>query len=96
MPSSVPHEREFLIASSILISKFNTIVVNLYFSELIFAFFPLIIYGICTYAGIIYYVYLFLILLIFPILPTLFISIITMFFMKLSKFIKNKECLFNI
>ena len=75
----------------LLISKFNTIVVNLYFSELIFAFFPLIIYGICTYAGIIYYVYLFLILLIFPILPTLFISIITMFFMKLSKFIKNKD-----
>lgn len=80
-----------LKSEELLISKFNTIVVNLYFSELIFAFFPLIIYGICTYAGIIYYVYLFLILLIFPILPTLFISIITMFFMKLSKFIKNKD-----
>lgn len=80
-----------LESEELLISKFNTIVVNLYFSELIFAFFPLIIYGICTYAGIIYYVYLFLILLIFPILPTLFISIITMFFMKLSKFIKNKD-----
>ena len=80
-----------LKSEELLISKFNTIVVNLYFSELIFAFFPLIIYGKCTYAGIIYYVYLFLILLIFPILPTLFISIITMFFMKLSKFIKNKD-----
>lgn len=80
-----------LKSEELLISKFNTIVVNLYFSELIFAFFPLIIYGICTYAGIIYYVYLFLILLIFPILPTLFISIITMFLMKLSKFIKNKD-----
>lgn len=80
-----------LKSEELLISKFNTIVVNLYFSELIFAFFPLIIYGICTYAGILYYVYLFLILLIFPILPTLFISIITMFFMKLSKFIKNKD-----
>ena len=80
-----------LKSEELLISKFNTIVVNLYFSELIFAFFPLIIYGICTYAGIIYYVCLFLILLIFPILPTLFISIITMFFMKLSKFIKNKD-----
>ena len=80
-----------LKSEELLISKFNTIVVNLYFSELMFAFFPLIIYGICTYAGIIYYVYLFLILLIFPILPTLFISIITMFFMKLSKFIKNKD-----
>ena len=75
----------------LLISKFNTILINLYFSELIFAFFPLIIYGICTYAGIMYYFYLFLILLIFPILPTLFISLITMIFIKFSKFIKNKD-----
>ena len=54
----------------LLISKFNTILINLYFSELIFVLFPLIVYGICTYAGIIYYFYLFLILIIFPILPT--------------------------
>ena len=65
--------------------------INLYFSEFIFVLFPLSIYGICTYAGIIYYLYLILILLIFPILPTLIISIITMGFMKLSKFIKNKD-----
>ena len=31
----------------LLISKFNTLVINLYFSEIIFALFPLIIYGIC-------------------------------------------------
>ncbi len=75
----------------LLISKFNTILINLYFSELIFVLFPLIVYGICTYAGIIYYFYLFLILIIFPILPTLFISLMMMFFIKLSKFIKNKD-----
>ena len=75
----------------LLISKFNTILINLYFSELIFALFPLLIYGICTYAGIMYYFYLILILLIFPILPTLFISLITMIFIKFSKFIKNKD-----
>lgn len=78
-------------AEELLISKFNTILINLYFSEFIFVLFPLSIYGICTYAGIIYYLYLILILLIFPILPTLIISIITMGFMKLSKFIKNKD-----
>ena len=39
----------------LLISKFNTLVINLYFSEIIFALFPLIIYGICTYAGIFNY-----------------------------------------
>lgn len=78
-------------SEQLLIAKFNTLLINLYFSELIFVLFPLIIYGICTNAGIIYYFYLILILLIFPILPALFISIITMFSMKLSKFIKNKD-----
>ena len=40
----------------LLISKFNTILINLYFSELIFVIFTLIVYGICTYAVIIYYI----------------------------------------
>lgn len=78
-------------SEELLISKFNTILINLYFSELIFALFPLIIYGILTYSGIIYYLYLFIVLLIFPILTILIISIIMMFFIKLSKFIKNKD-----
>ncbi|MCI8617102.1 MAG: hypothetical protein HFJ60_02445 [Clostridia bacterium] len=75
----------------LLIAKFNTILINLYFSEFIFAFFPLLIYGIFTYSGLLYYLYLFIILLIFPILTNLIISIIMMLFMKFSKFIKNKD-----
>ena len=39
----------------LLISKFNTILINLYFSEFIFALFPLIIYGVETYASFNYY-----------------------------------------
>lgn len=78
-------------SEELLISKFNTILINLYFSELIFAVFPLIIYGILTNAGILYYFYLILILLIFPILSNLIVSLIMMIFMKLSKFIKNKD-----
>ena len=35
----------------LLTSKFNTILINLYFSEFIFALFPLIIYGVETYAS---------------------------------------------
>ena len=35
----------------LLTSKFNTILINLYFSEFIFALFPLIIYGVETYAN---------------------------------------------
>lgn len=75
----------------LLISKFNTILINLYFSEFIFALFPLVIYGVETYASFNYYFNLIIVLLIFPFLPTLVISIIMMFFIKLSKFIKNKD-----
>lgn len=78
-------------SEELLIAKFNTILINIYFTEFIFVFFPLIIYEILTYAGILYYLYLIFILLIFPILPILIISIIMMFLMKLSKFIKNKD-----
>lgn len=78
-------------SEELLIAKFNTILINIYFTEFIFVFFPLIIYGILTYAGILYYLYLIFILLVFPILPILIISIIMMFLMKLSKFIKNKD-----
>ena len=78
-------------SEELLISKFNTILINLYFSELIFAIFPLIIFGILTDAGILYYFYLIIILLIFPILSNLIVSLIMMIFMKLSKFIKNKD-----
>ena len=78
-------------SEELLIAKFNTNLINIYFTEFIFVFFPLIIYGILTYAGILYYLYLIFILLIFPILPILIISIIMMFLMKLSKFIKNKD-----
>ena len=75
----------------LLISKFNTILISVYFSELIFALFPLILYGLLINAGIFYYVYLLIILLIFPILTNLIISIIIMFLMKFSKFVKNKD-----
>ena len=78
-------------AEELLIAKFNTILINLYFTELIFAIFPLIIYGILTNSGIIYYLYMIIILLIFPILMNLIVSILMMFLIKLSKFIKNKD-----
>ncbi len=77
----------------LLISKFNTILLNIYFTEFIFAFFPLVIYGILTNTAIIYYFYLLIILFIFPIFTVLIISIMLMILMKLFKFIKNKNIL---
>ena len=46
----------------LLIGKFNTILINLYFTEIIFAVFPLFIYGILTHSGLIYYFYLIILL----------------------------------
>ena len=78
-------------SEELLISKFNIIVLNLYFSEILFVFFPLLIYGILTSMNYVYYIFAFIFLIIFPIFPALIISIIMMAFMKLSKFIKNKD-----
>lgn len=78
-------------ADEILISKFITITVNMYFSEFIFALFPLIIYGIFTFSSMAYYIYLMLFLLIFPIFPVLIVSIFVMLFVKISRVIKNKD-----
>ena len=75
----------------LLIAKLNTIIINTYFFELIFILFPLIIYGIYISAGIWFYLYAAILLIIFPILPALIVSIIMMLLMKLSKFIKNKD-----
>ena len=77
--------------TDLLIAKFTTILVNTYFLELIFILFPLIIYGIYISAGLMFYLYLFITLIIFPILPSLVVSIVMMFLMKLSKFAKNKD-----
>ncbi len=80
-------------SEELLISKFNTLLINMYFTEFVFALFPLITYGFVTYSSILYYIELFMILLIFPILPILIVSIFTMIFIKIFKFIKKPEIL---
>lgn len=78
-------------SEELLIAKFNTILFNLYFFEGLFSVIPLIIYGIITGVNILYYLKLIIILFVFPIMPVLIVSIIIMFLIKLSKFIKNKD-----
>ena len=80
-------------SEELLISKFNTILINVYLSEIIFALLPLLIYGIYTNSGFMYYLYMILIILIFPILINLIISSLMMCLIKLTKFIKNKDIL---
>lgn len=80
-------------SEELLISKFITLLINMYFTEFVFVLFPLMTYGFVTYSGILYYIELFIVLLIFPILPILIVSIFAMVFIKIFKFIKKPEFL---
>lgn len=75
----------------ILISKYATVISKLYISEMIFALIPILIYGIRTDSSILYYIYALLVLVLFPIFLSLVVSMVMMFVMKISKFIKNKD-----
>lgn len=77
----------------LLISKINTLIFNLYITELIFGIIPLLLFGIMTSANILYYFLAIIVLILFPILPSIFVSICTIILMRLSKFFKNKNSL---
>lgn len=75
----------------ILISKLNVILVTEYVMEVMFAVAPIIVYGILTSAGAIYYIVSLLVLIIFPIIPILIATFIIMIIMSFSKGVKNKD-----
>lgn len=75
----------------LLISKYGTLICKLYISEMIFGLIPMIIYGIRTDSSPVFYILLLMIFLVFPIFLSLIISMVMMFVMKISRFIKNKD-----
>ena len=75
----------------IMISKFNVILITEYVIEFIFALVPIIIYGILTSGGILYYLIAFLVLLAFPVIPLILSTIIVMIIMSFTKGVKNKD-----
>lgn len=77
--------------SEILVSKINVILVTEYIMEIMFALAPIIVYGILTSAGPIFYIVALLVLLIFPIIPILIATFIIMIIMSFSKGAKNKD-----
>ena len=77
--------------TEILISKLNTIITILYFMEGLLLVVPLFMYGILIEKTINYFITMVITLITFPILFTAIISIIMLFIMKLSKYIKNKD-----
>lgn len=78
-------------AKEILMSKFNVILITEYIMELIIGVVPLIIYGILTSAGILYYLTALVFLFVFPILPLLIVSFIVMIIMSFAKFTKKRD-----
>lgn len=75
----------------ILMAKFNVILITEYMMELILGVVPLIIYGILTGAGFLYYLFALFVLLIFPILPLLLVCFIIMIIMSFAKLAKNRD-----
>ncbi len=80
-----------LKSSEILVSKLNVILVTEYIMEIMFALAPIIVYGLLTSAGPIFYIVALLVLLIFPIIPILIATFIIMIIMSFSKGAKNKD-----
>ena len=75
----------------ILISKFLCILYMNYETEILFGFLPLLLYGNLVNMGFIYGIKLIPILILFPILWTLLISILMIILMKTIRIFKNKD-----
>lgn len=81
--------------NELLIAKFINVMGIIYSTGIIFLGVPLLIYGMVTNSPFLYYIFFIIITFIFPILPTLLISLIMLLAVQLSKFFKNKN-LFQI
>jgi len=75
----------------ILMAKFNVLIIGEYATELVFALAPLLMYGILTGAGPLFYVFGVLVLLLIPILPALISCFLVMIIMSFSKITKYKD-----
>lgn len=75
----------------LLISKFNNVVSIIYGMEALFLIMPLVIYGLIVTRTVIYFITMIIVLIIFPIFLVTIASIVMLFFMQLTKFIKNKD-----
>lgn len=75
----------------ILISKLNVVLITEYITEFIFAIPVIVVYGIVTGAGVLFYISSIAFLLLLPIIPLLISSLVVMVIMSFSKISKNKD-----
>lgn len=77
--------------TEIILSKLNTVIIIMYFMEVLFLLIPMLMYGILEAKTIAFLIFMIIVLIIFPILFATIISVIMLFIMKLSKLIRNQD-----
>lgn len=75
----------------IILARTNVMLIAEYVIIFLIGFIPLVMYGILTGAGIIYYVTMVLAVILVPILPVLLISMLVMFIMSFARLTKNRN-----
>ena len=75
----------------IILARTNVMLIAEYVIIFLIGFIPLVMYGILTGAGIVYYITTILAVVLIPILPVLLISIIVMFIMSFARLTKNRN-----
>ena len=75
----------------IILARTNVMLIAEYLIIFLVGFIPLVMYGILTGAGIIYYSTMIFAVVLIPILPVLLISIIVMFIMSFARLTKNRN-----
>ena len=75
----------------IILARTNVMLIAEYLIIFLVGFIPLVMYGVLTGAGIVYYLTMTLAVILVPILPVLLISMIVMFIMSFAKLTKNRN-----
>ena len=75
----------------IILARTNVMLIAEYVIIFLIGFIPLVMYGILTGAGIVYYLTMILAVILLPILPVLLISMLVMFIMSFAKLTKNRN-----
>lgn len=76
---------------SIVLAKFNVMLISEYITELITFIVPFVVYGYIMKVGLSFYIYSLLVFLFLPIIPMLISAVIIVFIMKFTKFLNNKD-----
>ena len=75
----------------IILARTNVMLIAEYVIIFLIGFIPLVMYGILTGAGIVYYITMILAVVLIPILPVLLISMLIMFIMSFARLTKNRN-----